>query len=159
LWAYEHYGIEPDIMLLAKALGGGLPVGAALVTDAVAEVIEPGDHGSTFAAGPVACRAAQVVLDRVSDPAMLDHVTAMGELLKERLEEINSPHIKEIRGLGLMIGVEMDCEVAPLIQAAYTEGVILLNAGANVLRLLPAYILSEADIDEFISVLQQIISA
>ncbi len=159
LWAYEHYGVEPDIMMLAKALGGGLPVGATLVTDAVAEVIEPGDHGSTFAAGPVACRSAQVVLDRVSDPAMLDYVTAMGKLLKKRLEEINSPHIKEIRGLGLMIGVEMDCEVAPIIQAAYAEGVILLNAGANVLRLLPAYIISEADIDEFISVLQQIISA
>ncbi len=159
LWAYEHYGVEPDIMVLAKALGGGLPVGAVLVTDRVAEVIEPGDHGSTFAAGPVACRAAQVVLDRVSDPAMLAHITAMGKLLVERLEELDSPHIKEVRGLGLMIGIEMDCEVAPLIQAAYAQGVILLNAGANVLRLLPAYIVSEADIDRCVSVIRQIITA
>jgi len=159
LWAYEHYGVEPDIMVLAKALGGGLPIGAVLVTDRVAGVIQPGDHGSTFAAGPVACRAAKVVFDRVSDLAMLTHINEMGDLLVERLEELNSPHIKEVRGKGLMVGVEMDCEVAPFIEAAYKEGVILLNAGANVLRLLPAYIVSEAEIDECIDALQQILTA
>jgi acetylornithine/succinyldiaminopimelate/putrescine aminotransferase len=100
-----------------------------------------------------------VVLDRVSDPAMLAHITAMGELLVERLKGIDSPHIKEVRGFGLMIGIEMDCEVAPFIQTAYAQGVILLNAGANVLRLLPAYIVSESDIDQCVSVIQQIITA
>ena len=157
LWAYEHSGVEPDVMALAKALGGGLPMGATLVTDEVASVIEPGDHGSTFAAGPVAARAAQVVLQRVSDPAMLAHVEAMGELLGERLRGLRSPHVREVRGLGLMIGVEIDVEVLPLVQRGYEPGLILLNAGPNVLRLLPPLIVTEAEIDRLMDVLSEIV--
>ncbi|HEC23629.1 MAG TPA: aspartate aminotransferase family protein [Chloroflexi bacterium] len=157
LWAYEHAGVEPDMMTLAKALGGGLPIGATLLTDRVAEVIEPGDHGSTFAGGPVVCRAAQVVLRRVSDPALLEHVSAMGDLLVKRLGELNSPRIREIRGLGLMIGIEMDGEVMPLLEAGYERGVLLLNAGPNVLRLLPPYIVTEAEIDRLMDILAEII--
>jgi len=157
LWAYEHFGVQPDIMTGAKALGGGLPIGAALLTDAVAGAMQPGEHGSTFAGGPVVCRAAQVVLQRVSDPAFLAHVTATGKHLMERLVELHSPHIKEVRGLGLMIGIEMDIEVAPLIAKGFEQGVLMLNAGTNILRLLPPLIAEEAHVDQFVTVLEHIL--
>jgi predicted acetylornithine/succinylornithine family transaminase len=159
LWAYEHSGVQPDIMTLAKALGGGLPMGAVLLTDRVAQCIEAGDHGSTFGGGPVVAAAAKVVLRRVSDPGMLAHVTEMGSLLIQRLTELQSTHIKAIRGLGLMIGIELDCEAKPIIEAGYEHGIILLSAGSNVLRLLPPLIVSEADIEQFISIFKTILEA
>jgi len=129
-----------------------------LVTEAVAEVMQLGDHGSTFAGGPVVCRAAEVVLKRVSDPGFLAHVRDMGVLLMERLEELHSPHIQEVRGLGLMVGVELDIEVAPLIQAGFEHGVLMLNAGTKVLRLLPPLIVEASHIDRFVNTLDQILS-
>jgi acetylornithine/succinyldiaminopimelate/putrescine aminotransferase len=157
LWAHEAVGVEPDVMTLAKALGGGLPIGATLLADRVASVMAPGDHGSTFAGGPVVCRAAQVVLRRASDPATLAHVRAMGDLLMARLAELESPHIVEVRGRGLMIGIELDVEVIPLLKAGYEQGVLLLNAGPNVLRLLPPYIVGEAEIDRLMEALGAIL--
>ena len=157
LWAHEHFGVQPDMMTLAKALGGGLPIGATLLTDRVAGALAPGDHGSTFAGGLVVCRAAQVVLRRVSDPAFLARVTALGARLMERLRDLRSPHVREVRGLGLMIGVELDIEVAPLIKAGYAHGVIMINAGPQVLRLLPPLIVEEAHIDQFAEVLGTIL--
>ncbi|GAB4416418.1 MAG: aspartate aminotransferase family protein [Anaerolineae bacterium] len=157
LWAYEHFGVQPDMMTVAKALGGGLPIGATLLTDRVAEVMAVGDHGSTFAGGPVICRAAQVVLQRVSQPEFLAQVTAKGELLRDRLYELNAPHLVEIRGLGLMIGVEFDRDVAPLIQAGHAHGVLMINAGPRVLRLLPPLIVTEAQIEQFTTVLGRIL--
>jgi predicted acetylornithine/succinylornithine family transaminase len=158
LWAYEHTGIAPDMMTLAKALGGGLPIGATLLTDKVASVMELGDHGSTFAGGPVICRVAEVVLDRISSPTMLAHINAMGELLQERLEELHSPHIQDVRGLGLMVGVEMDQPVASMIKAGHAHGVLMINAGANILRLLPPLIVEESHIDEFVTTLGAILT-
>jgi predicted acetylornithine/succinylornithine family transaminase len=159
LWAYEHFGVTPDMMTLAKALGGGLPMGATLLTERVAATIDIGDHGSTFAAGPIVARAAQVVLDHVSDPAMLEHVSAMGTLIVDRLRAIDSPHIKQVRGLGLMIGIEMDADVRPIIEAGYERGLIMLNAGENVLRLLPSYIITEEHVDTLIDHLESILDA
>lgn len=158
LWAYQHADVQPDMMALAKALGGGLPIGATLLTDAVAATIQAGDHGSTFAASPVICRVAKAVLRRVSDPAMLQHVTAMGALLVEKLAELNSPHIVEIRGRGLMVGVELDIEAAPLIPAGYAHGVLLLNAGTHMLRLLPPLIVEESHINELIGILDALLT-
>jgi acetylornithine/N-succinyldiaminopimelate aminotransferase len=158
LWAYEHFAVRPDMMTVAKALGGGLPIGVTLVTEAVAEVMQLGDHGSTFAGGPVICRAAAVVLKRVSDPGFLAHVRDMGTLLMERLDEMHSTHIKEVRGLGLMVGVDLDIEVAPLIQAGFEHGVLMLNAGTKVLRLLPPLIVEASHIDQFVNTLDQILS-
>lgn len=157
LWAHEHGSITPDMMTVAKALGGGLPIGVTLLTDAAAAVIQPGDHGSTFAGGPVICRAAEYVLKRVSDPAMLAHVQAMGDLLAARLQELDSPHIQAVRARGLMVGVEMDIEVKPLIDAGYQHGVLLLNAGPNVLRLLPPLIVEESHINQLIDALSHIL--
>ncbi len=147
-WAYQGYDVTPDILTTAKALGGGLPMGAALVNDEVAGVIQPGDHASTFAGGPVVAAAAQVVVKYAADPGMLAHINQMSQMLIERLKELNSPHIVEVRGKGLMIGIELDIEAAPLLDKGYEHGVMLLTAGPNVLRLLPAYTLDKEHIDQ-----------
>lgn len=158
LWAHETSGVTPDMMTAAKALGGGLPIGVTLLTEEIASVIHPGDHGSTFAGGPVACRAAEVVLKRVNDPAMLAHVNAMGALIKERLIGLESPHILEVRGKGLMIGIQLDIPAAPLVDAGYKHGVLLLNAGPDVLRLLPPLIVDESHIAELITALDTLLN-
>ena len=157
LWAYEHYGVEPDIMTLAKSLGGGLPMGATLVRQKVADVIHPGDHGSTFAAGPVISRAAQVLLKRVSDPDMLAHVGRMGALIKAGVEDLKSRHVREVRGLGLIMGVELDIEAGPVVERGYQEGIIMLSAGPNVLRLLPPLIVEEDHAEQMVNVLERIL--
>ena len=159
LWAHEPYGVRPDIMTLAKPLGGGLPIGAILMTEDVASVIQPGDHGSTFGANPVACAAAQVIVRRVSDPAFLADVRAKGTYLMERLQEINSPHICEIRGRGLMVGVEMDIPVAPIIQGGYERGLIMINAGERVLRLVPPLIIERTDLERAVATISAILAA
>ena len=128
-------------------------MGAVLLNHACAEAISPGDHGSTFAAGPVAARAAQVVLERVSDPGMLAHVNQTAAYLVERLEAIKSSRIQELRGRGLMIGLQMNGEVQPLLEAGYQQGILMLNAGPDVLRLLPALILTREHVDLLIDFL------
>ncbi|RME85456.1 MAG: aminotransferase class III-fold pyridoxal phosphate-dependent enzyme, partial [Caldilineae bacterium] len=146
-WAHEQYGILPDILCAAKPLANGLPIGAVLVTERVAEVIQPGDHGTTFAGGPFVTAVANVVVRRISDPDFLAHVRETGAYFKERLEEINSPHIQEVRGRGLMLGVQLDIEALPIIRKGYEHGILLLNAGPNVLRLIPPLIISRAEVD------------
>ncbi|MFN8500254.1 MAG: aspartate aminotransferase family protein, partial [Anaerolineae bacterium] len=156
LWAYEHYGVTPDMMTLAKPLGGGLPMGAVLATNNVAEALHPGDHGTTFGANPVICRAAQVVLKRINNPAFLAHVAEVGAYLKNGIESLGTSHVKEVRGLGLMVGVEMDIAAAPLIDAAYEHGLIITGAGENVLRFVPPLILETWHVDELLTGLKEI---
>ncbi len=158
LWAHEPSGVQPDMMTLAKALGGGLPIGATLLTDRVAATIQAGDHGSTFAGGPVICRAALETLRRVSDAAMLEHVRAMGALLVEKLRALGSPRVQEVRGRGLMIGVALDVDAWPLVEAGYARGVLLLNAGPRVLRLLPPLIVEETHIEELVAILGELLA-
>ena len=157
LWAYEHAGVTPDIMTLAKPLANGLPIGAVLVTDAVADYIKPGDHGSTFAGGAVVTNVASHVVERINQPEFLAHVAEVGEYLIERLEEINSPHIKEVRGRGLMAGIELDIEASHLIKAGYEQGLLMVNAGTNVLRFVPPLIVEKSDVDELIGKLMSIL--
>lgn len=147
LWAHEQYGVTPDIMTLAKPLAGGLPIGAVLCTEAVASTIKPGDHGSTFAGGLVVTSAAKAVLDKISQPEFLAHVTEVGEYLHERLSEINSPLIKDVRGKGLMAGVELTVPAGPLVKEGYKHGLLLVNAGDNVLRFVPPLILEKQHVD------------
>jgi len=147
LFAHEMYGVRPDIICLAKPLAGGLPIGAVLMTQAVADCVGVGEHGSTFAGGPLVCRAAEVVLDRVSDPAFLAAVQARSDHLVRALLALDSPHIIDIRGAGLMIGVELDLAVKPIVDAARDDGVLLIGAGERVLRLCPPLIVDEAQID------------
>lgn len=158
LWTHEHYGVVPDLMSLAKPLGAGLPIGAALMTEKVHSALAAGDHGSTFAGGALVCAVAKHVVERISDPQFLAQVNETSGYLWDKLAEINSSHIKEIRGRGLMIGIELDFPVADLIQAGYEHGLLLVGAGANVLRLLPPLIMEKSDVDVFIERLTTILT-
>jgi predicted acetylornithine/succinylornithine family transaminase len=149
--------IEPDIMTLAKPLAGGLPIGAILMRQKVADTIHKGDHASTFAANPFTTHVAHHVVERISQPEFLASVKAKGDYLKELLEELNSPHIKEIRGEGLLIGVEMDIETGPLIAKGFDKGVILVNAGPNVLRFVPPLVISEEELAKAVSIVGEIL--
>ena len=156
LWAYEHTGVTPDIMTLAKPLGGGLPMGATLMTDRVASAIHPGDHGTTFGANPIIARAAQVVLSRINDPAFLAHVTEVGDYFQAGLRQLGTPHVKDVRGKGLMIGVELDISASTVVDAGYSRGLIMVNAGETVLRFVPPLILNQGNVDEALLTLKEI---
>ncbi len=153
LWAHQRYGVLPDIMTLAKPLAGGLPIGASLVTEDVAQAIVPGDHGSTFAAGPLVCRAAQVVFDRVSQPAFLNAVREKGQYLRDLLTDLPTDKVRAVRGAGLLVGVQMDQPVAPIVTAARGRGLLIINAGEDVLRLCPPLIVSREQIETAVSIL------
>lgn len=156
LWAHELYGVTPDIMTLAKPLAGGLPIGAILVTQQVANALQPGDHGSTFAGGPLVCAAANVVFDRVSNPEFLAQVRSKGEHLHGRLQaSLPAAAVADIRGVGLMVGVEFTRPVAEVVKKCAEERVLMINAGENVIRLVPPLIISEAEIDQAVTVLAQ----
>jgi predicted acetylornithine/succinylornithine family transaminase len=153
LWAHQSYGVTPDIMTLAKPLAGGLPIGATLVTQKVAEVMKPGDHGSTFAAGPLVCRAAQVVFDRVNRPEFLQQVQENGAYLRHRLQTLESEKIVNVRGAGLLVGLELNTAVAPLITDARERGLLIISAGDNTLRLAPPLIITKEQIDRAVNVI------
>jgi acetylornithine/N-succinyldiaminopimelate aminotransferase len=156
LWAHQTYSVSPDLMTLAKPLAGGLPMGAILMTQAVAGVIGPGDHGSTFAAGPLVCQVAQVVLDRVSDPDFLAAVREKGQYLGRRLSALveSQPLALEARGIGLMWGVQCQVEAAPIIEAGYQHGILVCLAGPNVVRLLPPLTITQSELDELVDRLE-----
>lgn len=147
LWAHEKYGVKPDIMTLAKPLAGGLPIGVVLVTEQVARIMQPGDHGSTFAGGPLICRAAQVVFDRICQHGFLEAVCTNGEYLQESLRGLDDKRIVEVRGAGLLVGVEFNMEVQSIISRAAEKGLIVINAGDKVLRLCPPLTVTAQDID------------
>jgi len=158
LWAHEFYEVEPDMMTLAKPLAGGLPIGATLVTEEVARVIHVGDHGSTFGAGPLVCRSAQVVFDRISRPAFLENVVAQADNLWRGLQGLESKHLLEIRGRGLMIGLEFDVPVGPLVDSLLQAGLIGLTAGENVLRMTPPLVIEKEHVDQAIDILNSALS-
>jgi predicted acetylornithine/succinylornithine family transaminase len=155
LWAHQAYGISPDIMTLAKPLAGGLPIGATLVTEAVAQVIGVGDHGSTFAAGPLVCTAAQVVFDRVNQPEFLAAVRQKAALLKEGLLALDPEKVMTVRGAGLLVGVQFAFPVAPLVAAAREQGLLVISAGEDVLRLCPPLIVTAEQIQQALAILGQ----
>jgi acetylornithine/N-succinyldiaminopimelate aminotransferase len=148
LWAYEDSGVVPDLMTSAKALANGLPIGALICGPRLADVFEPGDHGSTFAGGPVACAAAHAVLDVVSDPGLLARVRELGRRLAEGLASL--PGVAEVRGRGLMLACELDGGGAPeVVRRALLERRLVLNAtGPATVRFLPPLTIGEAEIDD-----------
>lgn len=147
LWAWHGLGVEPDAMTTAKALGGGLPIGALITGPGFEDVFQPGDHGSTFAGGPVPCAAAHAVLDIVEDPALHTRVAELGERLREGLKEL--PHVTAVRQRGLMVGFDLEGLQAPdVVQRALTEQRLVANAtGPATIRLLPPLIIGEAEVD------------
>jgi predicted acetylornithine/succinylornithine family transaminase len=147
LWAWHGFDVEPDAMTTAKALGGGLPIGALITGPGFEDVFEPGDHGSTFAGGPVPCAAAHAVLDIVEDPALHTRVAELGERLREGLNDL--PRVTAVRQRGLMVGFDIEGRQAPdVVRRALTEQRLVANAtGPATIRLLPPLIIGEAEVD------------
>jgi predicted acetylornithine/succinylornithine family transaminase len=147
LWAYEQTGVRPDAITAAKALGGGLPMGALITGPRLASVLEPGDHGSTFAGGPLVAAAALAALDVIADPALLARVRELGPRLAAGLERL--PHVLEVRGRGLMLACELDVPAPEVVRRALLRERIVVNAtGPSTMRLLPPLTIGEAEVDE-----------
>ncbi|XP_071702483.1 acetylornithine aminotransferase, mitochondrial-like [Rutidosis leptorrhynchoides] len=158
LWAHEAYDVTPDIMTLAKPLAGGLPIGATLVTNRVNAAINYGDHGSTFAGGPLVCAAAIAVFDKISNPSFLASVSKKGDYLKEILNQKlgGNSHVKEIRGFGLIVGIELDVSANPLVDACRESGLLILTAGkGDIVRLVPPLIISEQELDQAVEIMHR----
>jgi acetylornithine/N-succinyldiaminopimelate aminotransferase len=158
LYAYEHYGIEPDILASAKGIGGGFPMGACLATEKAAAGMTVGTHGSTYGGNPLAMAAGQAVFDVILEPGFLDHVTRMGERLRGALEQMipNHDHLFEsVRGLGLMLGVKMKTDSRAFVNYLREQGLLTVAAGDNVMRVLPPLIVEEAQVSEFVERLSE----
>jgi acetylornithine/N-succinyldiaminopimelate aminotransferase len=157
LWAYEPYGVRPDIMTVAKPLGGGLPIGAILVTQAVADTLHAGEHGTTFGGGPLVSGVAQVVLQKIADPAFLAHVREVGDYFDEALHDLaaSNSRIIELRGRGLMRGIQIEGSAAAVRESGHDAGLLIATAGDDVLRLLPPLIFERAHVDEAVEKLGQ----
>jgi acetylornithine/N-succinyldiaminopimelate aminotransferase len=161
LFAYEHFGIQPDVMTLAKALAGGLPMGALLAKEEVARVFVPGTHASTFGGGPVIAAAAKTALGLLSDPKFLADVREKGDYLQRRLTALQSrfPVIQEVRGLGLMWGLELTQEGTPVVTACRERGLLVNCTQGNIIRLLPPLIVAQTEMDEGVDLLGQALKA
>ncbi len=161
LWAYEPYGVRPDIMTVAKPLGGGLPIGATLLTQAVADTLHAGEHGTTFGGGPLVAGVAQVVLRKIADPAFLAHVREVGDYFDEALHDLAAANSRviELRGRGLMRGIQIEGAAAAVREAGHGAGILIATAGDDVLRLLPPLIFERAHVDEAIEKLGQALRA
>ncbi|HTY96599.1 MAG TPA: aspartate aminotransferase family protein [Solirubrobacteraceae bacterium] len=158
LWAYEQTGVVPDAITSAKALGGGLPIGALVTGERLADAFAPGDHGSTFAGGPVVARAAIEALDVTADERLLADVVARGATLSAGLEGL--PHVLEVRGRGLMLACELDVDAPALVRRALLEQRLVLNAtGPTTVRLLPPLTISPAQVQEALERLQALLGS
>lgn len=157
MFAWQQYGVKPDVMTSAKALGGGVPVGAFLMTEKVAKnSLVPGDHGTTYGGNPLAGAAISKTLDLYEEEQILRHVQEVAPYLEQKLEEIKAefPMVIARRGLGLMQGLEFDCPVNGFIQKALAEGLVLINAGANIIRFMPPLVVEKKHIDEMVTILR-----
>ena len=153
--ASQQYGVKPDIVTLAKGLGGGLPIGAFLCNKKLAGVMGKSSHGSTFGGNPIACAGALAVLERLSEPGMLETVASRGEYIRGKIRGFMDPHIGDVRGMGLMIGVELvGVEVADLLTKLRENGLIALSA-KSVLRLLPPLTITKAETDKGLAALKK----
>ena len=158
MFAHQHYGVKPDVMTVAKAVGGGFPVGAFL-TNEKAAVLVPGDHGTTYGGNPLATAAVDKVLDMFETGNILENVNEVGSYLEKKLDEITGKYdfVKEHRGKGLMQGIELDIPVGEVIVKAMEKGLITISAGSNVLRLVPPLVITEENVDEMTEKLTQVL--
>lgn len=161
MFAYEHFGVKPDIVTLAKGLAGGVPIGAFLASDKVANAFHPGDHGSTFGGNPLACAAAKAVIDTILEDKLLDNVTEVGAYLMARIEELGAKYpeiIRSVRGKGFMVGVELTREGRAIVQACLDAKLIINCTAGNVLRLVPSLTIGRQQVDEMITILDEVLS-
>ena len=160
MFAYQQYGVKPDIVTVAKALGCGVPVGAFLASEDVAKALVPGDHGTTYGGNPLACAAAVKVFELFDKLGVLENVRRTGAYLTERLEELVNKYdiVKERRGVGLIQGIELTVSPKEVIAKALEKGLILFSAGTNVIRFVPPLVITESDVDEMIEKLGEALS-
>ena len=157
MFAYQHYGLQPDLLCVAKSIAGGLPMGATLIGERVGE-LPPGTHGSTFGGNPLVCAASLAALDALVEERLPERAAEMGEYLMAGLRQIRSPLVREVRGLGLMVGIEIKQKVAPYLQALMERGVLALPAGLTVIRLLPPLVITREQIDCVIRALSEVLN-
>jgi acetylornithine/N-succinyldiaminopimelate aminotransferase len=158
--ACEAYGVKPDVITLAKGLAGGIPAGAVLAGEKAADTLQTGDHGSTFGANPIAAAAGLVVLETVNNPAFLGEILRKGGKMLSAIASWKHPAVKEVRGRGLMLGIDISSEARPVLEKAIAKaapGLLLLSAGPNTLRLLPPYLISDAEIEEGLEILRSVL--
>ena len=151
----EHYNLQPDVVTLAKGLGGGLPIGAVLMNEKVAEGMGPGTHGSTFGGNPVVCAGAVEVLNRMDD-TFLQNVTAKGRHMREEIEKM--PHVTSVAGMGMMLGIELDIDVKPVVTALMENGLLVLTA-KHKMRLLPPLNIAQTELEKGLSILKNTLAA
>jgi len=161
IFAFKHYGVVPDVLCLAKALGGGLPIGVTIVKKELADVFKPGMHGSTFAGSPLVCKAALGVIKAIYAEKIMKNVKAQGPYLVEKLNELKSKYdiIKEVRGLGLMIGVELTIDGTAIFKECFARGLIINCTQDNVLRIMPALNVTRREINKAIHILDGAMAA
>jgi acetylornithine/LysW-gamma-L-lysine aminotransferase len=158
MFAIQHFGVTPDMLTCAKSLAGGVPMGAVLIGSKVKN-LAPGVHGSTFGGNPLSCAAAIAALSVIEDEDLPRQALVKGAYLMDRLREIESPTIREVRGKGLMVGIELKEKVAPYIKALQEQKIIALNAGMTVIRLLPPLVITYGQIDHLVNVLTDVLLA
>jgi predicted acetylornithine/succinylornithine family transaminase len=160
LFAYEHFGAAPDILTLAKGLGGGVPIGAMIATEKIAAAFQPGTHASTFGGNPLVCAAAVATLEALlEDGFILDQCRRMGKYIQKRLEYLKKEfpsRIADIRGAGLLVGMELTRDGAPVVEACLEKGLLINYTAGNVLRFMPPLIVTEKEIDHLTDVLEQV---
>ncbi|ROQ73693.1 acetylornithine transaminase [Streptomyces sp. NBC_01260] len=155
-----HQGVEPDLVTLAKGLGGGLPIGATVAFGAAADLLEPGQHGTTFGGNPIACAAGLAVLDTLAADGALDNVKRLGERIREGVEGLGHPLVSHVRGSGLLLGIVLTEPLAPQVQQAAQGARLLVNAPApDVVRLMPPLIIGDAEVDTFLQALPGVLDA
>ncbi len=161
LWNYEQHKVVPDVMTLAKPIGGGLPLGAVVCTEKISRAISPGDHGTTFGGNPLACALGCEVLREVGRKPFLKDVARKGAYLVSRLEALaaNYPAIKDVRGAGLMVGVEMSSDPNSIIEACRKKGLLVIKAGHNTVRFMPPLIVRNAEIDRALEVFEAVLKS
>lgn len=157
IFGYEHFNIKPDIVTIAKGLGAGLPIGGFLCNEKLSKTFNPGDHGTTFGGNPVVCSGALVVLDKICNKEKLNEITEKGQYLMTLLKNLNSTLIKDVRGKGLMIGIEIDGSPSDIQKKALEKGLLVLTAGKNVVRLLPPLIITKEEIEKGVEILKETI--
>ena len=159
LFAYEHAGVEPDLLTLAKPIAGGLPMGAILATEAISSAIKPGDHGTTFGGGPFVASVALHVVNRLSDPAMLAHVSHTGMWLGHQLNQMarRSGRIREVRGAGFMWGIDVMGTASHVVSEALSAGLLVCSAGEYTVRLLPPLVATREDLARGLEILESIL--
>lgn len=158
MFAIQHFGVTPDMLTCAKSIAGGVPMGAVLIGHSVKN-LTPGVHGSTFGGNPLSCAAAIAALGVIEEEDLPRQALVKGAYLRDRLRRLESLNIREVRGMGLMVGIEMKQKVAPYIKALQEKHIIALNAGMTVIRLLPPLVISYGQIDHLVDVLTEVLTA